>query len=66
MDGCELINERCEHFCRTWASQKFSVNIVSGGRNIHACTLGMGPGPKGPALMVVEICMVVIRITGSI
>ena len=26
----------------------------------------MGPGPTGPALMVVEICMVVIRVTGLV
>ena len=30
--------------------------------NILGCALGLGLGPKGPALVVVEIFMVVVRV----
>ena len=39
--------------------------IVRSCRNIGGVTLGLGQGPKGPALMAVVKYMAVIRITGS-
>ena len=40
--------------------------IVRRCRNIGGVTLGLGPGPKGPALMVVVKYMVVIRVIASL
>ena len=46
----------------------FAVVVLKHGTRTRDKEQGQGPGTrtKGPALMVVEICMVVIRNTGSI